>query len=52
MSARLQLAGYRAERGAEVSADQRERRNGCNRDQRGNEGVLNSSDARLIVDEI
>ena len=32
----LQLAGDVAERGAKVSADQGERRNGCDRDQRGN----------------
>jgi Flp pilus assembly pilin Flp len=36
VSGRLQLAGDGAERGAKVSADQGERRNGCDRYQRGN----------------
>jgi hypothetical protein len=49
---RLQLAGNSAERGAKVSADQGERRNRCDRDQRGNQRVLDRRDARLIVDEL
>jgi len=48
----LQLAGDGAERGTEVSTDQGERRNGCDRDQRGNQRVLDRRDARLIVDKI
>ena len=52
MSGRLQLPGDRAERGAKVSADQGERRNRCDRDQRGNQRVLDRRDARLIVDEL
>ena len=48
----LQLASDVAERAAEVSTDQGERRNGCNRDQRGNQGVFDRRDARLIVDEL
>ena len=49
---RLQLPGDGAERGAKVSADQGERRNRCDRDQRGNQRVLDRRDARLIVDEL
>ena len=52
MSGRLQLPGDGAERGAKVSADQGERRNRCDRDQRGNQRVLDRRDARLIVDEL
>ncbi len=48
----LHLAGDSAEHGAEIGAGQAERRNGCHRDQRRNQGILDSSDARLIVDEI
>jgi len=52
VSGRLQLPGDGAERGAKVSADQGERRNRCDRDQRGNQRVLDRRDARLIVDEL
>ena len=48
----LQLACDVTKSGTEVRADQGERRNGCHRDQRGNQRVLDSSDTRLIVDEI
>jgi hypothetical protein len=49
VSGRLQLAGYGAECSTEVSADQSERCNGRDRDQRGNQCVLDGSDARLIL---
>jgi hypothetical protein len=48
----LHLAGDGAEHRAEISADESESGDGRDRDQRGDQGVLDSSDARLIVDEI
>ena len=48
----LQLASDVAERAAEVSTDQGERRNGCHGDQCRNQSVLDRRDARLIVDEM
>ena len=52
VSGRLQLAGYGAECSTEISADQSERCNGRDRDQRGNQCVLDGGDARLILGKI
>ena len=51
MSGRLQLPGDGAERGAKVSADQGERRNRRDRDQRGNQRILDRRYAFFVFDQ-